>query len=67
MCVHRWAGESCEEEGHVGAEAGERQGERGKGPSGEPRHELAEQGAVDGSEEQDQLGTDTVKASHHIS
>lgn len=62
MCglCSRWAGKSCEEEGHVGPEDGETR-EGGTGISGEPgQHELAEPGAVDGSEDQDQLGTDEV-------
>lgn len=66
MCK-RWAGEPCEEEGHVSPEVGETR-ERGEGRSGEPRqHELAKQGAVGRSEEQDQHHVDTVKDSHHIS
>lgn len=55
MCglCSRWAGKSCEEEGHVGPEDGETR-EGGTGISGEPgQHELAEPGAVDGSEDQD--------------
>lgn len=72
MCYvcNRWAGESCEEEGHFSPEVGEtgETRERGEGRSGEPRqHELAEQGAVGGSEEQDQHHTDTVKALPSIS
>lgn len=65
---NRWSGESCEEEGHVGPEAGETReaGERGEGEPGEPRqHELAEQGAVGGREEQDRHRTHTVKKDKH--
>lgn len=52
MC-DRWPSRPCEEEGHTGLEAGEtRKRERGEEHSGESRqHELAQQGAVDGSEE----------------
>lgn len=62
VAVCRWAGEPREEEGHVSPEAGET-GERGEGRSGEPgQHELAQQGAVGGSEEQDRQRTNTVKS-----
>ena len=62
VLVGRWAGEPREEEGHVGPEAGET-GERGERHSGEPgQHELEQQGAVGGSEEQDWHRTDTVKS-----
>lgn len=65
MCNRR-AGESCEEEGHVSPEAG-KTGERGEGcsgRSGEPRQrDLAKQGAVAGTEEQDRHHTDTVNDS----
>lgn len=56
----RWAGQPREAQGHVGPEAGE----AGEGGSGEPRrHELAQQGAVGSSEEQDRHHADTVKHS----
>lgn len=57
----RWAGKPCEEEGHVSPEAGETR-EGGQGRSGElRRYELAEQGAVGGSEEQDRHHSEQVK------
>lgn len=64
---NRWVGEPRKEEGHAGSEAGEG-GERGEGHSGEPRrHELAQQGAVVGTEEQDRHHADTVKDSRNVS
>lgn len=68
MC-DRWSGEPCEEEGHARVEAGEtRKRERGEELSRESRqHELAQQGAVGGSEEQDRHCTHTVQDSHYIS
>lgn len=65
MC-HRWSSKPCEEEGHAGLEAGKtRERERGEEQSGESRqHELAQQGAVGGREEQDRHCTHTVQDSH---
>lgn len=58
----RRAGEPRQEEGHVSPEAGET-GAGGQGRSGEPgQHELAEQRAVGGGEEQDRHCADTVKS-----
>ncbi len=65
MC-DRWAGEPCEEEGHISPEAGET-GETREGGTRRSRelrrHELEQQGAVGGSEEQDWYYTEQVKDS----
>ncbi|MEQ2197085.1 hypothetical protein XENOCAPTIV_022623, partial [Xenoophorus captivus] len=64
LMYNRWAGEPCEEKGHIGSEAGETReaGSRTKGSSGKPRgDELEQQRAVGGFEEQDRYHAHTAR------